>query len=223
MEKYYKAYNKRYKQVHFQGLQWASENPTPIILEMLEKYKINLNTSILEIGCGEARDAIYLLEKGYQVFATDVSEESIDYCQKKYPYYKDCFGVLDVCTSKINEQFNFIYSIAVIHMLVLQEDRDAFYAFIYRHLKENGIALILTMGDGEIERSSEPLKAYDDVERIHQVTQSPICVATTSCKMINFEHFEEEIVKNHLEIIEKGITSIIPDFPTIMYALVKKQ
>lgn len=33
-------------------------------------------------------------------------------------------------------------------MFVLDEDRDQFYCFIRNHLKPNGIALVLSMGDG---------------------------------------------------------------------------
>ncbi len=40
-------------------------------------------------------------------------------------------------------------------MLVLSKDRTAFYQFIYQHLNENGLSLICTMGDGEIERETD--------------------------------------------------------------------
>ena len=42
------------------------------------------------------------------------------------------------------------------------------------------------------------------------------------CRMVNFETFEKEIRDNGLHMVEKGITSIVPEFPQIMYALVQK-
>ena len=39
-------------------------------------------------------------------------------------------------------------------MLVLDEDRNNYYKFIYNHLKQNGYALILSMGDGKKEFKS---------------------------------------------------------------------
>lgn len=57
--------------------------------------------------------------------------------------------------------FDFIYAIAVVHMLVLDEDRDGFYRFIYNHLKPEGLALICTMGDGEYEVKSDINQAFD--------------------------------------------------------------
>ena len=62
---YYKAYEDRYKTIHQKGASWFSNTPTPIVMELLEKYGISLSSPILEIGCGEGRDAKALLEKGY--------------------------------------------------------------------------------------------------------------------------------------------------------------
>ena len=63
MKKYYEAYDKRYRQVHEKGLSWTTEGNTPIVEEMICKYKLNA-CRMLEIGCGEGRDVRYLLEKG---------------------------------------------------------------------------------------------------------------------------------------------------------------
>ena len=47
-------------------------------------------------------------------------------------------------------------------------------------------------------------------------------VATTSCRIVNFETLTKEVVIQNLKIIGQGITSIIPNFPEIMYAVIKK-
>lgn len=223
MEKYYNAYDKRYKQVHNMNLQWSSNEPSLILQDIISKYKIKNTHSILEIGCGEGRDAFWLLENHYHVLGSDISKEAIAYCKKKNPLFADFFMELDVCKDNISKSFDFIYSIAVIHMLVKQEDRNKFLSFIRDHLTNEGYGLLLTMGDGEIEMSSDITKAFDNVQRIHQETGEEISIAATSCRMVNFKTFEKEISDNGLYIIEKGITSIVPDFPQIMYALVKKQ
>jgi hypothetical protein len=41
--------------------------------------------------------------------------------------------------------------------------------------------------------------------------------------MVSFETFENEILSNHLSIIEKGITPSFPDFNDLMYAIVRKR
>ena len=55
--KYYAAYNERYKTAHAQGVSWSSNVSTPIVMEVIEKYNINRSQRLLEIGCGEGRDA----------------------------------------------------------------------------------------------------------------------------------------------------------------------
>lgn len=222
MEKYYYAYDKRYKQIHDMNLQWSSDEPTPILQEVISRYEIQKTDSILEIGCGEGRDSLWLLEQGYHVLGTDISAEAIAYCKKKNPKFSDSFAQLDVCKEKLRQTFQLIYSVAVIHMLVNQEDRNRFLTFIQEHLNENGYGLILTMGDGAYEISGDITKSFDNVKRTHQQTGQEVTVAATSCRMVNFETLEKEISDNGLRIVEKGITSIDPDFPQIMYAVVKR-
>lgn len=67
MKKYYEAYEDRYKQIHAYDLQWASDTPSKIVLDTISKYQISKDASILEIGCGEGRDAACLLKAGYPV------------------------------------------------------------------------------------------------------------------------------------------------------------
>ena len=165
---YYKAYDDRYKQVHREKLRWFSAEPSPIVSEVIDEFSLPQTAKMLEIGCGEGRDAGYLLRKGYDVLATDVSEEAVLYCRKQYPEYEKQFQVLDCVTDKLDEQFDFIYAVALVHMLVLDDDRNRFYSFIRDHLKCGGIALIGTMGDGNIERQSDISTAFDLQERIHE-------------------------------------------------------
>ena len=217
---YYKAYEDRYKTIHQKGASWFSNTPTPIVMELLEKYGISLSSPILEIGCGEGRDAKALLEKGYCLKATDVSPEAISYCKAAFPEHISNFQTLDCLKDHHPFSYTFIYSVAVIHMLVPSKDRTDFYQFIYQHLTENGLSLICTMGDGKIERETDIRNSFRVEEREHSSGSIP--VASTSCKMVSFSTFEKELKENHFTIIEKGLTESFPDFPILMYALVRK-
>ena len=104
-------------------------------------------------------------------------------------------------------------------MLVLDEDRDGFYQFIRNHLTTDGIALICTMGDGEIERQSDISTAFTLQERNHE--SGKMMVAGTSCRMVSWDTFESELARNGLTLIEKGITSALPNFNNLMYAVIK--
>ena len=218
-KKYYAAYDERYKVIHNQGVSWSSDRCTPIVMETIKKYNINPDHRLLEIGCGEGRDSKTVLENGYNLIASDISKEAITYCKRALSSFKEHFFIMDCLSDDIDEKFDFIYSVAVIHMFVPDKDRNGFYQFIRRHLKPDGLALICSMGDGEFEMQSDISKAFEIQERNHE--SGKIMVAGTSCRMVSFRTFEQEIKQNNLAIVEKGITSSLPDFDSLMFAVVK--
>lgn len=220
MKKYYEAYDERYKTIHKKGYSWAEDVKTPVVLDIIEKYGVGKTQKILEIGCGEGRDARAVLKNGYRLSATDVSSEAVSYCRALTPEYADCFFVLDCLSGKLSEKYDFIYSVAVVHMLTKDCDRDAFYRFIYEHLNENGTALICSMGDGELKIRTDKDEAFSLRRREHR--SGTLEVAATTCRTVTFSEFESEITKNGLKITEKGLTSSPPEFDSLMYAVVKK-
>ena len=131
--RYYAAYDERYKTAHGQGVRWSSDVSTPIVIETIKKYGVARDDKLLEIGCGEGRDARAVLDLGYSLTATDISQEAITYCRKIMPNYKQSFQFLDCLSDEFEGLFDFIYGVAVVHMLVLDKDRNGFYQFIYRH------------------------------------------------------------------------------------------
>ena len=219
--KYYEAYEERYREAHKKGVSWASDVRTPIVLDTIRKYNISTGGSILEIGCGEGRDAKAVLNAGYDLTATDISAEAVAYCRKAMPEYADHFGILDCLSGDSDAVYDYIYAVAVVHMLVLDEDRKSFYGFIYDHLKPKGLALVCSMGDGKTEIESDVTKAFEIQEREHE--SGKMMVAATSCRMVSFETFEKELAEGKLEIAEKGITSALPEFDSLMYAVVTRK
>ena len=220
-KKYYEAYDDRYQQIHGEGLQWFDNDPTPIVAKTILQHGITSSHKILELGCGEGRDAFPLLEKGYDLLATDISEAAIAYAKKKIPEYSGNFVVLDCVAGEIADKFDFIYAVAVVHMLVEDEDRDGFYCFLRNHLASDGIALICTMGDGEMQSKTDIRIAFDLQTRTHEQSGRQVQVASTSCRMVDFDTFRVELLRNGLRILEEGITASPPDFPVLMYAVVK--
>ena len=138
-------------------------------------------------------------------------------------YEKERFAVLNCVTDKLNQRFEFIYAVAVLHMLVLDRDRNGFYQFIANHLKSDGIALIGTMGDGSFELQSDISTAFDLQERTHGESGKRLKIAGTSCRVVNFSTFEQELTRNGLVIVKQGVTAVEPDFLQMMYAVVKRE
>ena len=222
MKKYYEAYDERYKQVHNEGLAWSTDSNTTIVDEIIIKYHLE-NSSMLEIGCGEGRDARYLLNKNYNLLATDISKEAISFCQQKDINHKGNYKILDVINDNDNAKYDFIYSVACLHMFVLDEDRDSFYNYIYNHLNDEGYSLILSMGDGIKEYKSDISNSFDNVKRIHQETNKELNITATSCRIVSFDTLFKELDNHNFDIIESGITAIENHFDNIMYVLVKRK
>ena len=223
MKKYYEAYDDRYRQVHRENLCWFDENPSPIVLQTMEKFAVTKQSRILEIGCGEGRDARFLLGKGYDVLATDVSAAAVDCCRKQDAEHAERYQVLDCLNSSTNDTFDFIYAVAVIHMLVPQEDRDGFCRFYRDHLVQDGIGLICSMGDGEEEMKSDISTAFSTRDRLHEASGRVLHIANTSCRVVTKEKLHQEIEGNGLTVLEMGHTAVEPDFPEMIYAVVTKK
>lgn len=220
---YYEAYDDRYRQIHGENLRWFMEEPSAIVGEVIEAFGISRSAKILEIGCGEGRDAKFLLDQGFDLLATDISHEAILYCKVNVPQFADRFQVLDCIKNRLETKFDFLYAVAVVHMLVLDEDRAAFYRSIYEHLKEEGIALICTMGDGEFERASNIAAAFELQERTHEQSGKTVHIAGTSYRAVSFETFDRELCENGFDILKQGITDMKPDYWKMMYAVVKRK
>ncbi len=220
MRPYYEAYEERYRAVHAKGLRWAGERPTPIVADVAARY-CPKDAKLLEIGCGEGRDAQALLALGYDLLATDASSEAIRYCRRAMPEHASRFAVLDCLRDAHTVCYDMIYAIAVVHMLILDADRRGFYGFLRNHLKPGGAGLICTMGDGETEMRSDVAKAFELQER-----DPPACVqrvAAMSCRMVSFPTFEREITESGLKIVEHGFAEALPDFDRLMYAVVRRE
>lgn len=218
--KYYEAYDDRYRQVHAAGQSWFGESASPIVGKIIEKYGIRPGNRLLELGCGEGRDALPLLQQGFSLLATDISNEAIRYCREQFPAYGQNFSVLDCVKGTLDGEFDFIFAVAVVHMLVEDADRDGFYHFVCNHLAPNGIGLICSMGDGTLQMRSDAQQAFDLQER--DLRGQKVQVAGTSCAMVNYETFGQELNRNGLRILEMGQTVVPNEFSQMMYAVVRR-
>lgn len=189
---YYKSYDLKYKN----NPELFSNEITPFI----EKYIRNKDDVILDLGCGEGRDAINLLNKGYNVYACDVSKEAIKICNDKTDNkYKNRFFKLDLIKDKLKYKYDFIYSVSVLDIFLTNKHRDRFYNFIYNHLKDNGYALITVSGDGKSNESNE-----------------------STGKIVNWKEIRKELKKNNLEMIKGYISHKVPGIDNSMCLIIKK-
>ena len=221
---YYKAYDERYKIYHSnKGQSWAGEQPSVELADILKKYKATKESQILEVGCGEGQNARFLLKQGFNLRASDVSNEAISWCKQNIEKnVRNNFFVLDILNNNFTERFDFIISISTLHMLVLNKDRKKFFDFLYSHLQDDGIAIITSMGDGDYQQNkSDITKAFELVERDNG--SGKMLLPQTSCRIVDWKQLTHEIESANLKIIDKYISTTISGFNSSMVAIIKKK
>jgi tellurite methyltransferase len=90
-------------------------SPMPIIKKAVE---ILPSGKALDLGVGNGRNALYLLEKGFEVTGVDMSEEGIAILRKSAPKSSKLkLIVSDVTKFETSEKFNLVCAIGLLHFL----------------------------------------------------------------------------------------------------------
>lgn len=121
-----------------EGYYWGTE-PADFCDELIKLCPPSPDKKVLDIGCGEGKDAVYMASKGYSVTAFDVAENGI---KKTFRMAKENgvginAYVDDINTFETDEQFDIVYSTGTIQYL-FDENKKAFFDKIDRITKKNG-------------------------------------------------------------------------------------
>ena len=109
--------------------------------------------NILEIGCGQGRDALFFSEKGYFVETFDISENAIKFVNET----KESFNIknLNAIIYDVQESFpysnnffDFVYSNLALQFFNL-ESLEKIFENIYRVMKDDAIILFSTKKKGD--------------------------------------------------------------------------
>ena len=118
-------------------------DPGDFLDELISLLPPSGDTKVLDIGCGEGKDAVYMAQKGYNVSAFDLTENGIRKTIRlasdkgvKINAYVD-----DINTFETNEQFDIIYSTGTVQYL-FDENKKAFFDKLERITKPNGVVYI---------------------------------------------------------------------------------
>ena len=86
--------------------------------------KLSNQQTILEVGCGNGRDAKFLASQGHLVTGLDRSSEAIELCKKLYSAesLEFFFGTITNIAKINKKKYDLIYSRFVIHAMSLNEE-----------------------------------------------------------------------------------------------------
>ena len=158
--------------------------------EIMSKENV---TKILEIGCGQGRDATHFSKLGYQVDAFDLSENAINYINKT----KNVFGYENLnvfvhdATKKLDfpkDHFDFVYSNLALQFFDI-DTLERIFENIQRVMKDDATILFSTKKKGD--------KYYDFGTKINEYAFEHKGIT----RYFYDKHLLEEVLKKKFEIL----------------------
>jgi tellurite methyltransferase len=131
-----------YDQKYESNEYYWGEKPTPLcdqVISLINEYFKN-QPLLLDLGCGEGRDAVHFARNGFKVIGLDTSVNGL----KKTRKLAEKFGVYikTICTDMLdfhlNDQIDVIYSSGSIQY-IHPNMRSKFFSFYKNHTSKNGI------------------------------------------------------------------------------------
>ena len=171
--------------------------------------KLSNQQTILEVGCGNGRDAKFLASQGHLVTGLDRSGEAIELCKKLYSVesLEFFFGTITDIAKINKKKYSLIYSRFVIHAMSLNEEIKTLN-MSHKLLNKDGQFFV------ECRSINDPLSRKGDIlsntERIEGHYR----------RFIILEEFKQRLVQVGFKIIEtiesNGLAKFGKDDPVVI-------
>lgn len=176
------------------SLPWYNKDLDDDLREHLSTMKITKGR-LLDLGTGPATQAIELSKLGFQVTATDISENAISRANRMS---KDIeFMVDDILESKLKEDsFDYIFDRGCFHVLE-PSSRQRYVNQVSRLLSDGGLLFLKTFSTKEPSRGSGPYRfSIDEIDSIF------------SDRFVR-ESFKETVYQGTLDILPKALFVVL--------------
>lgn len=118
---------------------WGVE-PSQMCYEVMKLIPPVRPLKLLDIGCGEGKDAVFFAKNGYKVTAFDITKAGIDKARKLAD--KHCVNVnffkADAADFRLESEFDVIFCSGVLHFIPNELRREVFDNY-QRHTAKGGI------------------------------------------------------------------------------------
>ncbi|OBA04504.1 XRE family transcriptional regulator [Paenibacillus polymyxa] len=129
-------YEEEYKT---QEYYWGTE-PNKMCYQVLQYMPPNKHIKLLDIGCGEGKDAVFFARNGYDVTAFDVSDAGIEKTKRlaeKTGVHVNVFKA-DILDYRLDTHFDVIFSSGVLHY-IKPEFRKEIFENYKQYTNPNGL------------------------------------------------------------------------------------
>ena len=141
MDQREKNWNKRYLE---QDYPWEEKIPSQELESLLKSYASH-DSKILEVGCGLGTNALHMANLGYEITATDLSEESIRLAKARLTQTDNPqFAQLDFINQKLENKYDIFFERGFLHSFFNQESLNIFAQLASQALNDNGIWITIS-------------------------------------------------------------------------------
>lgn len=134
------------------------------LLDQILKGRFTKEMKILDAGCGEGRNAVYFIQKGYQIYGVDQNEVAVQYCRFLSKNLNPEFDAHRFQVGRLEEipfhagAFDAVICSAVLHFAAGVDNFWQMIREIHRILKPGGVFWFrMTTGFGGVLEESEAL------------------------------------------------------------------
>ena len=143
-------YEDRYRRVYNAGARfWENPISTEELVDFVRHRNISKGSMVIEFGCGEGRDSIFLAKSGFNVTAVDIAPSAIKRAKEwaKEEGVEVDFQVSDVTALKgiPNGYYDFGINIGCQQMFPEYEDRRKHFSEAFRVLKPQALFFLCNM------------------------------------------------------------------------------
>ncbi|MFD0026524.1 class I SAM-dependent methyltransferase [Streptomyces sp. NPDC058382] len=141
---YYYGYEDRYRTVYEHGAHlWESAEPNASLLQLIRERPDVFSGRIIDLGCGEGRDSLYLLSQGHDVVSVDVSHTALARARELAAasgLKASGFVERDIIYLRgfDEDSFDLAMNMGCLHMLVDEEQRGRHLSRVFDILRPGG-------------------------------------------------------------------------------------
>jgi SAM-dependent methyltransferase len=128
----------RFRELDKETYDFSQSKPSSVLAGFCENY-LKIGATVLDLGCGEGRNAHYLAQMGYQVYGVDITAEAVKFCRERFALY-DLPGTFEHLSFP-DDHFAGIICIAALDHVTFESSQIAM-AEIRRVLMPNGMILL---------------------------------------------------------------------------------
>lgn len=148
IDDYYFGYEERYKKIYSVGADlWETGKPNESLLMVFRKYPNLFKGKVIDLGCGEGRDTIFLHKQNIDVRGIDISHSAIEKAKEKIGNFNDepsifSTGNVLYLNKYEDETFDLAMNMGCLHMINKNSDRLCHLQNVARVLKKGGYFLV---------------------------------------------------------------------------------